>query len=810
MLPPTGKIMPRAKLKAIFTIRLTVVSIFILASLLTALIAIALQYHFNRSIALQSAVQLYDYAAKNTSEYIDQKDEQIVRNTQLLANFNDLLSDRALHTDSLQLFADIMHNNPLYNSIYIAFSNGDLQQLINISARHKNREQLQATASDRWVFSTISGKGQQRRRQYFYYDKNFNLRATREEKSNYNATQRIWYKNAQKDKVTESPAYRFAHSNILGQTYSAHVENSDIVIAIDVTLNSLSEVLTTYSDTHSSTLSEIYIYKKSGKLLASNVHDASNKSNIVHTIPHAMIATLTQDKRHFNQLLERQINGTSYYIYIAPVGKKHGNINYIAILSPEETLLANSMSKVTISALITALCLLLLLPLSWLFSYPIINPIKALAEEAEKVKLRRYKDLKPIHSSIIEIQELNNSMMDMSHSIEVYQAEQKELMESIIKLIAQAIDEKSPYTAGHCNRVPELGLMLITAVQESELPAFKEFKFKDEDEHREFRIAAWLHDCGKITTPEYIVDKGTKLEAVHNRIHEIRMRFEVLWRDAEIRYYQQCQANPQQRETLKAALTSQHLTLKKDFSFIAECNIGGETMAPENITRLQQIGDQTWVRNFDDRQGLSPIEELNLTAEAMPLPATEKLLCDKQEHIIKRIHPIHFDPAFGIHMDIPDNLYNRGELYNLSIERGTLTPEDRFKINQHITSTIAMLENLPFPPELAKVPRYASTHHETLNGTGYPRKLHADDLSIPERVLVIADIFEALTAADRPYKKAKPISVAINILYHMAIDQHIDMDLFKLFLTSGTYLAYATQFLDTKQIDDVDISQYLQ
>ena len=93
-----------------------------------------------------------------------------------------------------------------------------------------------------------------------------------------------------------------------------------------------------------------------------------------------------------------------------------------------------------------------------------------------------------------------------------------------------------------------------------------------------------------------------------------------------------------------------------------------------------------------------------------------------------------------------------------------------------------MLEQLPFPPELANVPRFASTHHETLIGTGYPRQLTAKELSIPERDLVIADIFEALTAADRPYKKAKPLSVAVSILHKFALDQHIDTDLFELFL----------------------------
>ena len=160
-------------------------------------------------------------------------------------------------------------------------------------------------------------------------------------------------------------------------------------------------------------------------------------------------------------------------------------------------------------------------------------------------------------------------------------------------------------------------------------------------------------------------------------------------------------------------------------------------------------------------------------------------------------------------MDIPEHLYNQGEIYNLSVSRGTLTSEDRFKINEHMISTIKMLEGLPFPEELKNVPRYASTHHETMKGTGYPRKLPGDQLSIPERILAVADVFEALTASDRPYKKAKTLSEAIRIMGFMKKDKHIDPALFELFLTSGIHLDYGRQFLQPEQLDEVDIAEYL-
>jgi HD-GYP domain-containing protein (c-di-GMP phosphodiesterase class II) len=124
-------------------------------------------------------------------------------------------------------------------------------------------------------------------------------------------------------------------------------------------------------------------------------------------------------------------------------------------------------------------------------------------------------------------------------------------------------------------------------------------------------------------------------------------------------------------------------------------------------------------------------------------------------------------------------------------------------------STIKMLESLPFPEELQNVPRWASTHHETMRGSGYPRKLPGDQLSIPERILAVADIFEALTASDRPYKKAKPVSVAVDILHKMMLDNHVEKDCFELFIRSEVYLKYAEEYLSPGQVDEVDVAKYV-
>ncbi len=388
---------------------------------------------------------------------------------------------------------------------------------------------------------------------------------------------------------------------------------------------------------------------------------------------------------------------------------------------------------------------------------------------------------------------------------------QKQLLDSFIELIASAIDAKSPYTGGHCQRVPELTKMLARAACDSRAPLYRDFDLT-EDEWYELHISAWLHDCGKVTTPEYVVDKATKLETIYDRIHEIRTRFEVAKRDVEIDYLKAMLDGKGDAKKLKKERDERLSQLDDDFAFVAECNIGGEFMAPERVERIKEIAGRTWTRTLDDRLGISRDEaKRRAQVPKRPAPVEESLLADKEEHVIRRDSPdaMTDDNPFGFQLDVPAHKYNLGEIYNLCIPRGTLTAEERFKINDHMVQTIVMLEQLPFPKHLRRVPEYAGGHHETMIGTGYPRKLTKDDMSIPARIMAIADIFEALTAADRPYKAPKTLSESIRIMSFMKKDQHIDEDLFHLFLETGVYKEYAERFLKPEQIDEVDVSQYL-
>ena len=388
---------------------------------------------------------------------------------------------------------------------------------------------------------------------------------------------------------------------------------------------------------------------------------------------------------------------------------------------------------------------------------------------------------------------------------------QKKLLDSFIELIASAIDAKSPYTGGHCQRVPELTKMLAEAACETKDGPFADFEL-NEDEWYELHIAGWLHDCGKVTTPEYVVDKATKLETIYDRIHEVRTRFEVIKREMEIAYLKAIIEGKEDSEKLRAELDDSLAKLDDDFAFIAEANIGGEFMAPEKIERVKEIANIKWTRTLNDRLGVSQEEKKRKDRTPAPeLPVVENLLSDRDDHIIYREEEkvAATDDKYGFKLDMPELKYNLGEIYNLSIERGTLTAEERFKINDHIVQTIVMLGQLPFPEHLKRVPEFAGGHHEKMDGSGYPRKLNKDQMSIPARIMAIADIFEALTATDRPYKAPKKLSESIKILSFMNKDAHIDSDLFELFLTSGIYKKYAERFLDKDQIDEVDISEYL-
>jgi len=338
------------------------------------------------------------------------------------------------------------------------------------------------------------------------------------------------------------------------------------------------------------------------------------------------------------------------------------------------------------------------------------------------------------------------------------------LFESLVKLINIGIDEKSPNTGRHCQHVPELTMMLADAVHRANEGPLANFKMTGRD-RRELWMAGLLHDCGKITTPVHVIEKATKLETIVDRIHIVDTRFEVLKRDAQLRHLNRLlelggDASAQQasaaqlRQEMQQELQQELARLDDDRAFLRKANIGGERMSQEALDRVADIARRRWTG------------------------------------------------PDGVERDLLD----QEELCNLSIRAGTLTEAERKIINNHISVTIRMLEALPWPQHLKNVPEYAGGHHERMDGKGYPRGLRGDQMSVQARVMAIADIFEALTAKDRPYKPGKSLTESLEILGKFSLNGHIDPDLFDVFVRAKVYLQYAQRFMDPAQIDQVNES----
>jgi HD-GYP domain-containing protein (c-di-GMP phosphodiesterase class II) len=339
--------------------------------------------------------------------------------------------------------------------------------------------------------------------------------------------------------------------------------------------------------------------------------------------------------------------------------------------------------------------------------------------------------------------------------------QQRALFEAFVRLIAEAIDEKSPHTGAHCRRVPELTMMLADAADATRDGPLAGFSLAADDRYALW-LAGWLHDCGKVTTPEHVMDKSTRLETVHDRIETVAARCAALASEirataaGDIRAAEAC--SDQGRAAAAASERDRALeALASDLAFLRRINPGGEFLSADDRARVERIGARRWT----DMDGVS-----------------RPLLTDE-------------------------------EIENLLVERGTLNPAERRVIEQHVVATINMLESLPFPRHLRNVTEYAAGHHERVDGQGYPNGLTREQMSVPARAMAIADVFEALSAADRPYKPAKPLSECLRIMRAMRDDGHIDPDLFDVFIRQGVYWRYARAHLNPEQIDEVDTQALL-
>ena len=675
------------------SVRTNIFLIFFLITGILSLALISLSFYFDVKTANITTEKTFKIIVEN----VEKKQQAIKKSIEQIIFTNtayiDLKKTISFHENKLLLnnFIYIMHIKPSIAAIYYTNSNKAFYEVINAN-NFKRKKYVPKKA--RWILKIYKNKTMQ----YIFFDIHLKRISVYRKKVAYKIESRPWYQAAIKsDHVIHTDIYHFINREEKGITYAYKFNNNNSVLAIDYTLDELKKAL------HSQKFlkeSEIFLFNDKGAIIAS-----SEDENKFINPKFQQIIKHEKEK----QIIKYSYKDQDYYA----IYKHLSNDLFVGVQLNANVLLQPYKQNLFYSLSIAFLIVFLSIPLILYATKIIIKPIYALIKENQKIKKREFKSIKIIKSNIIEFVELSESLFTMAHNINNYQKQQKKLLDSIIKLMAKAVDAKSSYTAGHCKRVPEIANLLLESADKSSLDSLKDFKISNDSQKDAFNIAAWLHDCGKITTPEYVVDKATKLETIYNRIHEIRTRFEILWRDAQIDYLE----SQLQGEDSNLALLKMHKTQQKlldDFTFIAKTNIGKEFMTTQDQTRIQTIAKQTWLRYFDDTLGLSQEELRRKKSNSnQSLPSTETLLADKEMHIIPREN---FDyknyEEEGFKETVPEALYNYGEVYNLCIEKGTLTQEERYKIDEHVIMTIKMLEQIPFPPELSEVPKYAGEHHE--------------------------------------------------------------------------------------------------
>ena len=351
-------------------------------------------------------------------------------------------------------------------------------------------------------------------------------------------------------------------------------------------------------------------------------------------------------------------------------------------------------------------------------------------------------------NDIIKVIESLTSQASIALTNQLLIEEQKNLFKSFIKLVAEALEHKDATTGGHCNRVPEITMMIANAINDAKKGAFKSFKF-NEEEMEELFVAGWLHDFGKVATPEHVMNKSTKLEGLYDKIDHIKIRFEVLKRDIKIKYYDLISNSKD--KSLKTKMNEEIDKANNDLEFIIKCNTGGEFFSDELKVKVENISK----------------------------------------------NKIYFDGKL-------QNILTDEEVDFLTLERGTLSKKERKIMEDHVTLTYQLLNKLPYPKHLNNVPFYAGCHHEKINGEGYPNGYSGDQLPIQARIIALADVFEGLTAPDRPYKEGYPLSKAMEILRFMTLDNELDKDIFNLFINQKVYLKYAEENINDSQIDKIN------
>jgi HD-GYP domain-containing protein (c-di-GMP phosphodiesterase class II) len=769
-----------------------VIQTFLLGTIGIVMTLVLIQLFFDWQRMRQSVAKVFTSSVSVVALSIENLESPIRKTLETIAQYSPLY-DASLpgneQKKTLQRLARILEIYPNIYALYQGSPSGDLFELINLESEPTLSKIYRAPKGARWLHIRIfTPKKGHRVRVMEFFDRNFRLLAHRENPTAYSTLKRPWFLEALRTaKVVKTDVYLFSNLKRRGVTYAKRMPNG-AVVAMDITVDNLQRLLQALRF-HPAV--KIEMLDEKGRLIAASDPQISEVSPVFQEAiktakVHRLFSFTTQ-------------NGERRLAMVVPVIE--GSIkSWLAFEVSEYALMEPYLFQLWVS--LGIVLVLIVLYLIWVMRMigKIVRPIDELMEETHKVERGAFKEVRKIESGISELSRLSESMSAMSRKILQHQKAQQELIRSFVRTLAEAIDAKSPHTGNHSKRVPEIALDLLEAVDQCDEGKLADFRIKGESDREEFELSAWLHDCGKIVTPQYLLDKATKLQTIYDRIHEVRTRFEVLWRDIEITYLLGRLEGKAPEEKLRREKEDCQRQLQEEYRFIANLNRGEIPVDDAAIRRLEKIAQKRWLRHFDKRLGISDEERSRMTPSK--LPVEEKLLADLPEHRIDRSPEEEAEyRRQGFTVEVPTCLHNDGEIYNLSIKKGTLTPEERFIVQEHVMMTIRMLRNLPWPEEMSRIPEYAGGHHEHLDGKGYPCSLTEDQLPIPARIMAMADIFEALTASDRPYRRVLKLSEALEIMAEMAGGRKIDAEIFALFVQREVYRDYVEKYLEEEQRD---------
>ncbi|WP_417697794.1 HD domain-containing phosphohydrolase [Psychromonas sp.] len=774
--------MSKSAEKATLSIGVRLFSAFLFTSLLISTIAASLHYYHSQKQAKDAVLQIYQTAADQIRYRTEQNKQQISDQLTALTSSQDLTRHNKLTTYSINRFAQILNQHESYQSISVGFKNGNLQKLVALD-KPESAQYIQQVKGAKWLLVSIQKNNTDTIREEFYFDANFHFLNKFKETTTGDITTSAWYKAA----LSEITAITSQTEKTI--IYSRKLNTDRAVIAIESRLNDYTDILSHINTP--SLLREMYLFTNKGHLLATSDTD---KWKSPERSPYPLLMELV-DSQITNELREIEADTQTYYVYLTSMIGATGAPSYLALLAPKQSVLLPSIKT---SIEISLICLVLSILLSWRFSSPIGKALSRLINALAIAKSEEYKRFQTQPTRFSELNHINAALTDMTDLIAQQNIKHTERAALFASLNAQIIDNKALYNNNQISRSPTLTEMLGIAASDSNLPEFSCLTLSDQTKLNLLKTKAWKNLYHGLTTEE-IVNKGSKLAIPYNRIHEIRMRFEVLWRDAEINYYQQSRANPELNKPLKEKLIKEQLQLMRDFEFIAKVNQGHHKLTSQDQLRLQQLSEKTWLRYFDKSMGLSAIEMLHISPKKQRLPATEVLLSQVTTDLVGD-------------MDIEGTLANAdtniAELYNLSIEQGTATEEQQQQAQQQLNSIKTMLSELSNKKYSHNVIDL-SMYHSSLHAVPYPNDATHTDLSITEHIMLLSDIFVALTSINSSIKSTLSLSEAIDVLYQITIDKHLEPATFKLFLTSGIYQQYAQQYLHPSQIDTVNINQYL-